>query len=96
MKKKINLIFIVLIIISMTFALRASNNMLFTMVPLLGKYYLNFTTWQIGILSSLFGVFPFLVSAFLNAKLKSSSRKKFFCIFCFFIFCKLYNVLLFK
>ncbi|MGC8501963.1 MFS transporter [Desulfurella sp.] len=86
MKKKINLIFIVLIIISMTFALRASNNMLFTMVPLLGKYYLNFTTWQIGILSSLFGVFPFLVSAFLNAKLKSSSRKKFFVFSAFLYF----------
>lgn len=77
-KHNFKLLFIVLIIISMTFALRASNNMLFTMVPLLGKYYLGFQTAQIGILSALFGVFPFLVSAFLNAKLKSSNRKKFF------------------
>ncbi len=74
----LRLVFIVLIIVSMTFALRASNNMLFTMVPLLGKYYLGFNTAQIGILSALFGIFPFLVSAFLNAKLKSSLRKKFF------------------
>lgn len=86
MKKSFNLIFIVLIILSMTFALRASNNMLFTMVPLLGKYDLGFTTIQIGILSALFGVFPFLVSAFLNAKLKSLTRKKFFVFSAFLYF----------
>jgi predicted MFS family arabinose efflux permease len=86
MKKSFNLIFIVLIILSMTFALRASNNMLFTMVPLLGKYDLGFTTAQIGILSALFGVFPFLVSAFLNAKLKSLARKKFFIFSAFLYF----------
>lgn len=86
MKKSFNLIFIVLIIISMTFALRASNNMLFTMVPLLSKYDLGFTTIKIGILSALFGVFPFLVSAFLNAKLKSLARKKFFIFSAFLYF----------
>ncbi|WP_086033901.1 MFS transporter [Desulfurella amilsii] len=86
MKKSFNLIFIVLIILSMTFALRASNNMLFTMVPLLGKYDLGFNTVQIGFLSALFGVFPFLVSAFLNAKLKSLARKKFFIFSAFLYF----------
>ncbi|OSS41663.1 Multidrug efflux permease [Desulfurella amilsii] len=60
--------------------------MLFTMVPLLGKYDLGFNTVQIGFLSALFGVFPFLVSAFLNAKLKSLARKKFFIFSAFLYF----------
>ncbi len=85
-KDNLNLIFIVLIIISITFTIRASNNMLFTMVPLFCKYYLGFQESQIGILSALFGVFPFLVSTFLNAKLKSSSRKKLFIFSAFLYF----------
>lgn len=86
MKKFSNLIFIIFTIVSMTFSLRASNNMLFTMVPVFSKYELSFSTAQIGMLSALFSVFTFFVSTFLNAKLTSSNRKKFFVFSAFLYF----------
>ncbi|BCU69692.1 MFS transporter [Stygiolobus caldivivus] len=69
-----------LIIIAITFSLRASNNMLITTVPLIAEYYFHFPSILIGIISSLAAIFSFISSGFLNSRLKSTKRRKAFII----------------
>ncbi|MCL4314912.1 MAG: MFS transporter [Candidatus Thermoplasmatota archaeon] len=64
------------IILSTTFAVRASNNMLVTSVPLLAHYDLGFTQAYIGILSAMTSLFTFLATALINIKLDSGARRK--------------------
>ncbi len=70
-----SLIYSVLVIVSMTFAVRASNNMLATTIPLLVKYNLNFNGVMIGLISAIFSVATFFMSGFINASLKSRERR---------------------
>ncbi|MCL4346209.1 MAG: MFS transporter [Candidatus Thermoplasmatota archaeon] len=69
---------IVLVILSMTFAVRASNNMFVTSTPLLVKYVFDFSRFDVGILASLTALAMFIMSTFLNAPLESRRRRKVF------------------
>ncbi len=68
----------VLIILSMTFAVRSSNNMFITSTPLLARYVFDFTKFQIGMLASLTALTMFIMSTFINAPLESRRRRKVF------------------
>ncbi|ARM77198.1 MFS transporter [Acidianus manzaensis] len=63
-------------IFSITFAIRASNNMLITTVPLIAKYYFHFSVFLVGLVSSITSIFSFLSSIFINSKLSVTSRNK--------------------
>jgi len=68
----------VVVIVVMTFALRASNNMVVTTVPLLAKYDLRLSSAYIGAISGVFSGFTFLATAFINTKLCARRRRFFF------------------
>ncbi|BBJ27155.1 MFS transporter [Athalassotoga saccharophila] len=70
-----SIIYSILVIVSMTFAVRASNNMLATTIPLLVKYNLNFNGVMIGLISAIFSVSTFFMSGFINSSLKSKDRR---------------------
>jgi len=61
-----------------TFAIRASNNMLITTIPLIADYYFHFTPTFIGLVSSMASIFSFISSIFINSKLYPSLRRKVF------------------
>ncbi len=65
-------------IFTLTFAIRASNNMLITTIPLVSAYIFHFSSVLIGILSSLLSISTFLSSFFINSRLDSSKRKRLF------------------
>jgi DHA1 family multidrug resistance protein-like MFS transporter len=73
-----NILYSVLMIISMTFSVRASNNMLATTIPLLVKYNLGFNEILIGLISAVFSLSTFFMSGFVNANLKSKERRVLF------------------
>ncbi len=66
---------IVLIIMIITFSIRASNNMLTTSVPLLVKYYFGFSETEVGLIAALLSFTTFLTTALLNAKLSANKRR---------------------
>jgi DHA1 family multidrug resistance protein-like MFS transporter len=70
-----------IIIIGITFSLRASNNMIITTLPLIARYDFHFSSILIGVVSSLAAIFAFISSGFVNSKLRSKLRKRFFIIF---------------
>lgn len=78
MKSKTQFIEILLIIVTMTFAVRASNNMISTTVPLLSRYYFNFTQTEVGLISAVFSLGTFITSGLLNSRLPSPLRRKVF------------------
>ena len=69
---------IIVVILSMTFAIRSSNNMYTTSVPLLARYYFFFSNVEIGLLASLASLAIFIMSTFINAKAKPKSRREIF------------------
>ena len=75
---KSSIIISIIVIVAMTFALRASNNMVVTTVPLLAKYEFSMGPTEIGVISGVFAGFTFLASAFLNSRLCAVRRKFFF------------------
>ncbi len=76
----ISFIHIVLIIMIITFSIRASNNMLTTSVPLLVKYYFGFSETEVGLISALISFTTFLTTAILNVKLSANKRRMAFII----------------
>ncbi|AFZ70048.1 arabinose efflux permease family protein [Caldisphaera lagunensis DSM 15908] len=74
------LISIAIVIILITFGVRASNNMIGTTMPLLAKKLFNFNNTKIGLLATIFMGFTFIMSNFINTKIKSKTRKKLFII----------------
>lgn len=72
---KAGLFFSVLVIIGITFFIRSSNNMVSTTLPLLGKYNLHFSQFQIGLLVSLLSLSSFISTILLNARLNSAERR---------------------
>lgn len=70
------MIIIVSVILTMTFTMRASNNMFVTTVPLLSSHVFLFSNVTLGILVSISSVATFISSTFLNARLNSRSRRK--------------------
>ncbi|BDC18601.1 MFS transporter [Acidianus sp. HS-5] len=93
------LIYAVIIVI-ITFSLRASNNMLVTTLPLIAKYYFHFSSVLIGVISSLALLSAFIASGLVNSRLTSPLRREAFIIssiayaviFPFFYFSNSYNV----
>ncbi|BAB66943.1 MFS transporter [Sulfurisphaera tokodaii str. 7] len=77
-KKDITFLHALLIIIPLTIAIRASNNMLMTTIPLVTKYIFNFSESEIGIISALTSLFTFIGSGVINSRLKRDMRKKVF------------------
>ncbi|MGC8563032.1 MAG: MFS transporter [Thermoplasmata archaeon] len=72
---KESIVVTVLVILSTTFFIRASNNMMITSVPLLAKYYLNFSQTEVGIISALSYFCTFLTTAILNARFSARTRR---------------------
>ncbi len=64
-----------LIIVPLTIAVRASNNMLMTTIPLLARYDFHFSNTLIGLLSALTALMTFLSSGLINSRLKSCYRR---------------------
>lgn len=73
-----SMLYSVFVIVLMTFSVRASNNMLGTMIPLLVKYDLNFSEIMIGLISALFTLSSFFMSGFINAALPPKERRVIF------------------
>ncbi|MEJ2776239.1 hypothetical protein WIW90_08485 [Sulfolobaceae archaeon RB850M] len=57
-----------LVIVSMTIAIRASNNMIMTTVPLLAKYNFHFTQTEVGLISAVFALGTFITSGLINSR----------------------------
>jgi MFS family permease len=74
------IIMIAIIIITTTFGVRASNNMIGTTIPLLAKKYFNYTGTEIGLLATTFMGSTFIMSTFINVRLNSKNRRKLFII----------------
>lgn len=64
-----------LMVLTITFAIRASNNMLAITLPLVAKYIFYFSPFLVGLLSSLMMFFSFVSSVFINSKLTSKKRE---------------------
>ncbi len=65
----------VIIILLITFLIRASNNMLTTSVPLLVRYYFGFSQTEVGFIAALISFTTFLSTALLNARMSASLRR---------------------
>lgn len=72
---KESLLITILVILSTTFFVRASNNMMVTSVPLLAKYYFNFTQTDVGIISALSYFSTFLTTSVINVRLNAEKRR---------------------
>ena len=70
----------IIVILSTTFFVRASNNMMVTSVPLLAKYYFNFSQTEVGIISALSYLCTFIMTAILNTRLSAEKRRVSFII----------------
>ncbi|EZQ10550.1 MULTISPECIES: MFS transporter [Acidianus] len=70
--------YFMLIIISLTFVIRGSNNIISTTVPLVAKQFFDFSNASIGILSALISFFMFIASGIVNPLLKNKIRRKLF------------------
>ncbi|MEM0123084.1 MAG: MFS transporter [Conexivisphaerales archaeon] len=77
-QKNITLLYAIAVIVPITFAIRASNNMLATTVPLLVKYYFNFNSTEVGFLSALSSMGSLIASGLLNSRLSAITRKRAF------------------
>ncbi|MHB1811351.1 MAG: MFS transporter [Thermoplasmataceae archaeon] len=65
----------IIVILSITFSVRATNNLIMTSIPLLAKYDFGFSQTLVGILSALASASTFLTTALLNTRLNSKNRK---------------------
>ncbi|MGP6239911.1 MFS transporter [Cuniculiplasma sp. SKW4] len=95
-----SLLSVIAVILSMTFAVRASNNMFVTSTPLLAKYIFDYSKFEVGMLAAFTALTMFIMSTFLNAPLESERRRKLFIgsslvyaiIFPFFAFSNAYTL----
>ena len=74
-QKSITFIYAIAVIVPITFAIRASNNMLATTVLLLVKYYCDFNSAEVGLLAALSSLGSFITSGILNSKLNYDGLK---------------------
>ena len=74
-RKEITFIEALLVIIPLTIAVRASNNMLMTTLPLVAKYMFNFNEGEVGIISALTSLSTFIGSGLINSRLRGENRK---------------------
>ncbi|MGC8609042.1 MAG: MFS transporter [Thermoplasmata archaeon] len=78
MTNKREFLFVAAIIISMTFGIRASNNMYMTTVPLLAKYYFDYSEFFVGAISAAGATGTLVMSALINSRLGPKLRRKVF------------------
>ncbi len=91
-KDKLSFIYVILIILLITFLIRASNNMLTTSVPLLVKYYFGFSQTEVGLIAALLSFTTFVSTAILNARMDSHKRRIAFIISNFFYFIVFFGI----
>nr|MCG2895339.1 MFS transporter [Vulcanisaeta sp.] len=63
------------VILPLTIAIRASNNMLITTIPLLARYGFGFSNTLVGIISALVSLMTFVSSGIINSRLHASIRR---------------------
>ncbi|MGC8558795.1 MAG: MFS transporter [Nitrososphaeria archaeon] len=68
------------IIVALTFSVRASNNILQTGIPLLAKYDLSYTQFDVGILVAVMSAAAF-IATILNSRIRAHYRRYLFMIF---------------
>lgn len=68
------------VILPLTIAIRASNNMLITTIPLLARYGFGFSNTLVGIISALVSLMTFMSSGIINSRLHASIRRLVFII----------------
>ncbi len=70
----------VAIIVTLTFSVRASNNVLQTTVPLLAKFNLTYTQLEVGLLMATMSASA-LVAALVNSRVSVAARRRLFILF---------------
>ena len=65
----------IIVILSITFSVRATNNLIMTSIPLLAKYDFGFSQYLVGILSALASASTFLTTALINARINAKNRR---------------------
>jgi len=70
----------VAIIVTLTFSVRASNNVLQTTVPLLAKFDLTYTQLEVGLLMATMSASA-LVAALVNSRVSVAARRRLFILF---------------
>ncbi|MEM0140340.1 MAG: MFS transporter [Ferroplasma sp.] len=78
LKKNNGIILYSMLLMSLTFALRANNNLILTTLPLISKYFLGFNSVDIGILGASAIGTSGIMSALINSRLCPSKRRKLF------------------
>lgn len=68
----------IIVIVVSTIAIRGSNNMIQTTVPLLAHYNFSFSKFEVGMLSAVFGIATFVTTTLLNSRLEVRARKTVF------------------
>ncbi len=74
------ILFTAVIIMVMTIAMRSTNNMVITTLPLLSKIDLGFSKFFVGIISALLYLFTFSATFYINPRLSASPRRFLFII----------------
>ena len=72
------LLFDVLIIVAIAVTMRATNNMVVTTVPALARYDLNFSSFEVGIISAMASVATFVSTTIINVRFNNRTRRPFF------------------
>ena len=73
----VGVLYTVVIIVTLTFSIRASNNMVQTTIPLLARYDLSYSQFLVGVLVASLSASA-LVSSLLNSAIRVRFRKKLF------------------
>ncbi|WP_237265228.1 MFS transporter [Thermoplasma sp. Kam2015] len=76
----ISFVSMLLIIASITFAVRGSNNMYMTEIPLIARYVFHYGEFLVGAISALTAVGTFIMSALINSRLRSKERRRVFIV----------------
>lgn len=79
-ENKSSLIYAAIFLVLITVSDRATNNMVTTTVPLLGKYVLHFSNTLVGLLSTVIFAFNFVATSYINPSLNAITRKRVFII----------------
>jgi len=77
-QRGLTFLYAIAVIVPITFAIRASGNMLATTVPLLAKYYFDFNSAEVGALSALSSLGSLIASGLLNSRLNAIKRRRAF------------------
>lgn len=77
---RLSILYSATILVLATVSARSVNNMVATTLPFLTKYSFSFSNVTVGLISAAMNISTFLVTSYLNPKLKSSTRRKVFMI----------------